>query len=266
VQRVWVGGTCAGLVLSLSGCPNPGMYTTPRTLDPRKVQWQAATEVIGVNYNGRQVIALGDGSQVGPGPSKIVQGNVSEIAPMVPSFGVRVGVAEGFEVGLRIPNLDSLAVDFKIRLLEGRFDVALDPGIQGFYTGYPDPGSPPFGVFYLQAPVLLAINVSEDLSLVLSPGFAYELTTATETCGCGPDNVGTFTAVWGAATASGPMARLGAGFDFRITKTFAIHPELTFMQEFGDEKLQLWVAGIGFNMGAQPDYSDLAQATSPPAL
>jgi hypothetical protein len=130
---------------------------------------------------------------------------------MVPSFGVRVGVADGFEVGLRIPNLDSLAVDFKIRLLKGRFDAALDPGIQGFYTGYPDPGSPAFGVFYLQAPVLLGINISEDLSLVLSPGFAYELTTATETCGCGPESVGPFTAVWGAATASGPMARLGAG-------------------------------------------------------
>jgi len=249
MQRFFVGGVCAGFVLVLSGCPNPNMYTTPRTLDPGRVEWQVAPEVIGVNYNVKTA-----GTDANGNPTT-VQTNVSGVLPMVPSFGARIGVAEGLDVGVRLQNLDSLAADLKIRLLKGRFDIAVDPGIQGFYASA---NSTSFGVFYLHAPVLLGLNFSDRFTLVVSPGFVYSVTTATVNDGSG---------VQGASTASGPMGRLGVGFDFRITEKFAIHPELTFMQEFGNENLLLWVAGVGFNIGAQPDYSDLAQPApvAPPA-
>jgi hypothetical protein len=62
------------------------------------------------------------------------------------------------------------------------------------------------------------------------------------------------------------MARLGAGFDFRVSRKLAIHPEVTLVRQFtGSQDLLLWVGGIGFNFGAQPDYSDLARAPNPPA-
>ena len=243
MKRVWLVGACAGLVLSLSGCPNPNMYTTPRTLDPGTVQWQVAPEVIGVSYNATTTDVNGNP----------VTQNVSAALPMVPSFGARVGVADGFDVGVRLQNLDSLAADFKIRLYKSMFDVAVDPGLQGFYASTNNNG---FGVVYFHVPVLLGLNFSDKVSLVLTPGFVYSVATASVNNGSG---------VQGAATATGVMGRLGLGFDFRIGKKFAIHPELTFMKQFtGNGDALLWIGGIGFNIGAQPDYSDLASGEGPP--
>jgi hypothetical protein len=242
------------------------MYTTPRTLDPGKVQAQAAFDVIGVNYNVKYPQQLYvNGNLVGH--PFTAQTTLSGALPMAPSEGARVGVSNGFDVGFRLQNLDSLAADFKIRLLKGRIDVALDPGIQTFSEfencNFAFQCGETWGVYYLSAPLLLGINFSQSVSLVLSPGFVYAVTSP-----AGVVNVnssGSDTAIELAGQASGPMGRLGVGFDFRITRLLAIHPEVTFLQEYGGDNLLLWVAGIGFNIGAQPDYSDLAQRAPPSA-
>jgi hypothetical protein len=241
VKTVWLGAACAWLTISLSGCPNPNMYTTPRTLDPGKVQWQVAPEVIGVSYKATTTTSDANGNPVASTT------NVTAVLPMIPSFGVRVGLVEGLDLGVRLQNFDSLAADLKIRLLRGRFDVAIDPGLQGFYESLNGTG---VGVVYLHAPVLLAYNFSEKASLVLSPGFVYSLVTAT---------VNDASGVTGSASASGAYGRLGLGFDFRVIPALAIHPEITFMQEFGNENALIWIGGVGFNIGAQPDYSDLRE-------
>jgi hypothetical protein len=247
MKRVCLVGACAGLVLTLSGCPNPNMYTTPRTLDPGTVQWQVAPEFIGVNYNTNVQTVDANGNPI------TVRQSESFSTPMVPSFGARIGLVDGFDLGLRLQNLDSFAADFKIRLFKSMFDVALDPGLQGFYATVNNTSA---GVVYFHVPVLLGVNFSDRVSLVLTPGFVYSVTSATATNASGAT---------GAATATGVMGRLGIGLDFRITKKFAIHPELTFMKQFtGDQDLLLWVGGIGFNIGAQPDYSDLATGEGSP--
>jgi hypothetical protein len=59
------------------------------------------------------------------------------------------------------------------------------------------------------------------------------------------------------------MARLGCGLSFRVSRRFAFHPEVTFLKPVGQGVL-VTIVGIGFNLGAQPDYSDLAGTPSAP--
>src|SRR5580658_10691598 len=244
MMRVWLGGASVGVVLALSGCPNPNTYTTPRTLDPGTVQWQVAAEGIGVDYKARYGSTDSNGNPI---KTDVLAG-----LPMLPTFGVRFGAAEGLEIGLRLPNGEPFAADTKIRLLKGPLDVALDPGLQ-LYLASANNNS--FAAFYLHAPVLLGFNFSQNVSLVLSPGLAYAQNTATNVYATG---------VAGSSTAAGFMARLGVGFDFRVSRRFAVQPEVTLMRQFtGSEDLLLCVGGIGFNFGAQPDYSDLASGPKP---
>lgn len=227
-------------VFFMSGCPSPNTYTVPRTLDRGQVQWQVAAEFIGVSYNQPTTNVNANGT------TSTQNHTVSASAPMLPTFGARIGLADGFELGVRAANLDSLAADGKIRLLKGRFDLALDPGIQGYYVSVDDVS---LGVVYFHLPVLVGFNFNKDITLVLKPGIIYSIATASASDGSG---------VEGAATARGLFGDFGAGFDFRIGKHFAIHPEVTLMPQFGESNNALfWVAGIGFNIGAQPDYSDL---------
>jgi hypothetical protein len=221
-MRVLRGAAFVGAVVVLCGCPNPNTYQTPRTLDPGAIQVNIAAEGIGASYGGGSVWA-----------------------PMLPSVGVRVGVADGLDLGFREQNFDSLGADAKIRLVKGSFDLALDPGLQVFYANIDSEG---LGVFYFHLPVLLGFNVSRNVSIVASPGVVYDLLTASNVSGGG--------GVTGSASASGFLGRLGLGVDFRVSKKLAIHPEVTVMDNFGDGGT-IWVFGIGFNVGAQPDYSDL---------
>ncbi len=104
--------------------------------------------------------------------------------------------------------------------------------------------------------MLLGFNFSQNASLVLPPGLAYAQNTAAS-------NVYA-TGVAGSSTAAGFMARLGVGVDFSVSRGLAIQPEVTLMRECtGSEDLLLCVGGLGFNFGAQPDYSDLATAEKP---
>ena len=208
------------------------------------MQWQLAPEVIGVDYSARYGSTDASGN--------LVKTKVSSVWPMAPTFGARIGVAEGLEIGLRAPNLEPLAADAKICLHKGRLDVALDPGLQLYYGSANGNG---FAAVYLHAPLLFGINLSERVSLVLSPGLVYAGNTASGVVPSG---------VTGSSAAEGFMARLGAGFDFRVDRKLAIHPEVTLVRQFtGSEDLLLCVGGIGFNFGAQPDYSDLASAPKP---
>jgi hypothetical protein len=237
----------------LCGCPSPNNYTVPRTLDRGQVQWQVAAEFIGVSYNQPTTTTNANGT------TSTQNQNVSASAPMLPTFGARIGLADGFDLGLRVANLDSLGIDGKIRLLKGRFDLAVDPGIQGYYVTVDDVS---LGVVYLHLPLLAGINFNKDITLVLKPGIIYSVATASASSGSG---------VEGVASSTGVFGDFGAGFDFRIGKRFSIHPEVTVMPQFGASNNALvWVGGVGFNIGAQPDYSDLDDsapetAPAPPA-
>jgi hypothetical protein len=243
--------------LLLPGCPDPNLYTTPRTLDPGDVQFQIAPELIVVDNP--PPVSLAPGTTVYPGRTSF---------PMA-TFGARVGVLDGFEFGMR-DNFGGLAMDAKVRLLKGRLDVALDPGFQMMYAA---DGSP----IYFQAPVLLGVNVWDWLSVVLSPGFAYATAASwpsSETPGPPPVFAPTSAGSGGGTlqvspmgaldAASGAMARIGIGVSLRLARRFAIHPELTLLKPVRQSVL-VTIVGIGFNFGAQPDYSDLAGTPSAPS-
>jgi hypothetical protein len=245
--------TVAGCSL-LCGCLNPNTYTTPRTLNPGDVQFQVAPEFYGGSF-----------TQTVPRPNGIgvTTQTTSFGVPTLPSFGVRYGLADGFELGGRVPNLTSLAFDGKIRLLKSRLDLAVDPGLQAQYfsEGSTTDASgqtvtQSTAVFSFHLPVLLGINLSDKFSIVLSPGVAYALATTSITTGD----------TYAQATGStGLMVRGSLGVEYRFSKKFALHPEGTVLRGFGDTEPLLYLIGIGINFGAMPDYSDLAETTAAPA-
>ncbi len=238
---------CAAAAAFLPGCPNPDLYTTPRTIDPGTVQFQVALEGIGATYNGTQTTTTNTANPT----TQTQQVSESFFLPMVPTVGVRVGLADGLELGARIPNLDSLAADLKVRLLKGTLDLAIDPGLQGFYLSVGDVGG---GILYFHVPLLVGFNVSKSVSLVATPGIGFAVATLSSDGGNSSQQV---------AGTTGVLGRLGFGVNFRLSKKFSIQPEVTFMKAFADTDALIYVFGLGFNIGAQPDYSDLDGTGTP---
>ena len=241
----------------LSGCPNPNLYTTPRTLNPGDFQVQVAAEGIGANFNSTTTTPNANGTGTTTQTS-----SASFLLPMIPTVGVRYGVAEGFEFGARVANFDTIAADGKIRLLKGTLDLALDPGLQFIYLGsisssdsQGNSTSASVGVIYFHVPLLVGFNVSPTVSLVASPGFVYAVTTA---------NVSSSNQTQEATLSSGILGRLGFGVNIRTSKRLSIQPEITFMKAFQNTDALLYIFGLGFNIGAQPDYSDLGGGGAPP--
>jgi hypothetical protein len=239
--------TPALAALLLCGCPNPNTYTTPRTLNQGDLQLQVAAEAFGASFN--QTVP---NQNVGTHTE-----TASVFTPVLPTVGVRYGLADGFELGARVTNLDSLSLDGKIRLIKGTFDLAVDPGVQGYYLSVSGSDAAnqttnsSAAVFYFHVPVLLGLNLSEATSIVLSPGFTYGAATTSITSGNNTQQAG---------GATGVMGRLGAGVDIRLSKKFALHPEITFIKSFTDSEALLYLFGLGFNIGAQPDFSDMRGA------
>jgi len=231
---------CAGATLFLCGCPNPNTYTAPRTLDPGGFQFSVAPELYG--FSVKTSTATIDPVTNAPTTQS---STASFFTPTLPTVGVRYGVVNNFEIGARLPNLDSVAFDGKVQFVRGGVDLAIDPGAQAFFVGTSDGSA---GVFYLHLPLMVGVNLSEKVTLVLAPGIVYTVATAT---------VVTSNSAQQGATATGVMARLSAGVDIRVTKRIALHPELTFMKGFDSSEALLYVFGFGLNFGAQPNYSDI---------
>jgi hypothetical protein len=218
----------AGIGLLLCGCPNPNTYTVPRTLDPGEMQATLSPELFGFHYRSNT-------------------GSVTGLTPTAPSFGVRYGLSDGVELGGRLSSMSSPVVDAKIQLVRGVVDVAIDPGVQLLYLFVSGSTETEF-LFNLYGPVLVGINLSRSVTLVASPGVGYGLATSRLN---GATNIQT------AAGAAGFTGRIGFGVDIRTGKRFAVHPEVTVMRIFDNAQTYVGILGLGLNMGAMPDYSDL---------
>ncbi len=221
-----------GLVTLLgSACPNPNTYTTPRTAGSGKINHSLAPEAWGVT------------------------GTVSGTFPTLPTYTLRIGVGDRFEIGGRVANMSSLGADLKWNFLRSKgFDAAFDPAFQVFQIGVNDSSgtSSKITVSYLHVPLLLGLNLSRAVTLVATPGFVYAITSAEVTSTDSSDQ----------AAASGALARMGFGADFRVNQGFAIHPEITFMRGLGSEATMLYIIGVGFNFGSLPNFDDV---DGPPA-
>jgi hypothetical protein len=219
----------AAVALLLSGCPNPNAYTVPRTLDPGEIQATLSPELFAYRYRS------GGGSVIG-------------VTPTAPSFGVRYGLSDGVEVGGRLSGMFSPVVDSKIRLVRGAVDMAIDPRIQLLYL-YVSGSTETELLLELYGPLLVGINLSPTLTLVASPGIGYGLATSRLSSSTSGAEI--------AAGAAGFMASLGVGVDVRTGKHFAVHPEFTVIRVFDSAQTFMGIFGLGLNMGAMPDYSDL---------
>ncbi len=216
----------------LSGCPDPNTYGTPRTLAPGDFQLQAALGGWGGTASGNTHFSAG-----------------------LPSLGVRYGLADRVDVGARVVNFTGLGGDTKINLVRGRFDLAVDPGVQAFHiigTAMNNQTASPVEVLQFHVPLLLGYNFDEDRTLVLTPGFvATAVAGNVQVTGALPDQI--------AFATPGVGARLGLGLNIRTSDTFSWQPELTAYHEINAVDAWVYVFGIGGNIGAQPDYSDLAE-------
>lgn len=198
--------TCA---LAAAGCPSPNTYTTPRTLPPGKFNLLIATEGWGA--------VTSDG--VG-------------FVPTLPTFGVRVGVMDRVELGARLPNMLSAALDAKINLLRGDVDIAIDPGVQWYRWRDSTSSEPVLGtgtVIHTQLPILVGFHPSANATIVVMAGPSLSTSSGTSSA-----------LLFGQA---------GIGADLRITRRFSIFPQVTFLGGF---EASLFAAGVGFNFGGAP--------------
>jgi hypothetical protein len=223
-----------GAALLLQGCPNPNVYQTPRTTPKGSVSHTVAAEGIGFSA-----------TEEATGQS------VSGFFPTLPSYSLRVGVADEVDIGFRLANMSSLGADAKWNFVRGQtLDVAVDPGVQWFrWSTTVDNETTSADIVYANLPVLVGINIAEPLSLVIVPGITYAYSSAS-TSGGGSD---------AATSADGVMARVGFGFNLRVSQRFAIQPEVTLLRQFNDDPAALYIAGLGFNFGALPGFDDLAK-------
>jgi hypothetical protein len=225
--------------LWLSGCPNPSLYTTPRTVAPGSFVHSITLE--GFGYIGE--------SKRPDDPRTPANEEAAErrsgFTPTLPSYQLRIGVLPTIDIGIHIHNLSSLGADFKWNPIRGFFDLAIDPAFQYFTIGNTvGPGeSITAHVFYFHAPVLLAINPTEWMSVVMTPGFTYGFYTGQVV---GADM---------ASTIKGALFRGSLGLQFRIWENFAIHPEASILKALEGPGITYNV-GVGFNFGSLPSYED----------
>src|SRR5690606_1636437 len=121
-------------------------------------------------------------------------------------------------------------------------DLAIDPGMQWLSAG--------FSVYHIHVPLLVGLNLSDRVTLVLTPGIMYGINTYS-TGNSDLDND-----LSRLLSADGLYGRAGLGVNLRITPRFAIHPEVTFLRSFKDDDRDNTVSGamsymfgIGFNFG-----------------
>jgi hypothetical protein len=235
----WLGirlGVLVGGAALCTGCPNPNTYGTPRTTPAGRVQHTLAVEGIGLKFD--QPVARSDGST----------GTRSDGAtlPNLPSYQLRVGVADEVDIGVKVLNMSAIGADVKWNFIKGdTFDMAAVPGFQVLHYSVNNAG---FTQFYGNLPLLFGINVSDAVTIVPSAGVTYSLSS-----GSASDNDGNSAAF----SEGGLWLRGGIGFNFRISPKFAMHPEITFLKNLPDENeidALLYTFGLGFNFGALPVY------------
>jgi hypothetical protein len=237
------------LGLLASGCPNPNIYGSPRTLPAGKVSHTIAVEGVGYHFTRRDAYVEQEG----------LPRTASAATLVPPSYSLRVGIADRFDFGFRAANMSSLGVDIKGNFLRSEvLDLALDPFVQWSFLGGVD-------TTHVHLPLLVGFNASPKITVLLTPGMMYGVSSFKYA------NDADLSELKQLMGTNGFYARLGLGLDARLSKKFAIHPEITVLKALNPptdsvfESTLMYTFGFGFVLGAQPDYSDLAGAAPPAA-
>jgi hypothetical protein len=227
------------LAVALPGCPDPSTYGTPRTLPPGKGQHMVAAE--GIYVAGKVPTVDASGATT----NKFNDSGTL----MPPTYQYRHGIVDRVDAGVRVTGASGLGADVKLNFVRSVVDLAIDPGVQWVYV----PTGDGFSVFYLHAPLLAGVNVTEKITLVLTPGIVYAATS-----GSSASNVR-----HAIVSSGGALARLGLGVNVRTGRILSIMPEVTAMRAFNDTQGIIVVGGVAFKMGAQP-LTDSELAEPPP--
>jgi hypothetical protein len=237
-------GVLVVFAVFVAGCPNPNTYGVPRTTPPGKVSHSLALEA----FNVSAVTARSTGGRVQTERN-------SATFPHLPSYLLRIGLDDRVDLGLRVANLSTLGADVKWNFIRtSAFDLAVDPGVQLAYyslnaAGTNASGSESIFLYNLHAPLLFGINAG-DVTFVPSAGVMFGGTS---------QNVTTTTDRDATDTAIGTQTfylRAGLGVNVRVSRGFALHPEVTVLRGFTVIEPMFVTFGVGFNFGALPRYGD----------
>lgn len=233
------------LGLAATGCPNPNTYGTPRTVPKGRVAHTIAAEGVGYRLTRRDEYV-----------SESEPKSVATTIPVMPSYMLRVGILDRLDFGFRAANFTSLGVDLKANVLRTpSFDLAVDPMVQ--WAGLV------VDTTHLHLPLLIGVNLSDSFSIVATPGIMYATSNL--------DNEEGLKDIEQLMGTTGFSMRFGLGFDARVSKKFAVHPEITFLRALNPptdtvfKDVTIFVFGVGFNLGALPDYSDVGGSAEPVA-
>jgi hypothetical protein len=178
-----------------------------------------------------------------------------------PTYTLRLGLGQSWEIGARIGNLSSLGGDFKWNFLRSsRIDLAIDPAFQVYEVTPNDSNGISTTFSFYHVPLLVGVNLSRRASLVFTPGVSWGFAS-------GGSERFTNGLHDGSNTSTGALGRFGVGVDLRMWPGVALHPEVTFLRRLGASdypKTILYVVGLGINFGAMPNYDDV-NGDPPPA-
>jgi hypothetical protein len=204
------------LALSSSGCVAAGLYTTPDTLAPGKVQAVGAFEAWQLTRNvGRPAGALfGDRHEGAEGFS------------IIPAGIVHVGVADGLEAGLGFAR-----ADVKVRL--ARTDpvgVAIDPVAR--YVVTPDGGGE-----VVELPLVVGVKAADCATIVANLGGSYLRFPTAEAA-----------EAWETTFA----VRAGLGVRIRVHRLVALQPEITYIRSVQGAGVDWLSGGLAVDVGGIP--------------
>lgn len=224
-------------VLALSctalGCASQGIYTSPRTIAPGRLQHNAFVEF--------QAVSRGSGSGVYP----------------IPALGymARYGLARQIEGGARVTVLGVFGIDLKLQLVRSRgFDFAVDPSAVTAWT-----------VGYLHLPLVAGINLSPSLQVLLGARYSYGFALLRGIGG----SIGSSACVPSVSSTMGLEIRdlavcdstVGAMAGFRYVtgsarSGIALQPEYNISRTIaGNEEVTLHTFALSVSFGALPPFS-----------
>ena len=202
-----------------TGCPNPNSFVVPRTVPAGKVQHTIALEGIGFKPARYQ---SDDGSSTAQGVT-------------APSYALRVGLFDGFDVAGHLYNSISPGLEIKYNPIRSRlFDVALNPGVQF--------GKQDERIWHLAMPI--GWNALRGLTVIATPGASI------------------VDSEYGWVQYAGPilaeeqvLGRFSLGVYLRMTPNVAVHPAMTLLRDIDGEDT-IFLGGVGFHLGRLPEYPD----------
>jgi hypothetical protein len=240
-KRRWHLGEALGtaLLTLLSGCGVGGYntYATPRTTPKGRTQGAVFTQ--GVGFAG----------EIGKTSRRV-------ILPVLPSFGMRLGLADDVDMGTHLSMTPGtfeagaaieFATDLRYQIVHGHaLELAIDPGVTVAQVagvavsdarGYQHDQDIAFWTF--DAPLVTGVNLSNSVAIVLTTGILYGLRA--------PDAEPDWAAING-RWLGGFAPRVGLGLHDDSGR-FAFHPEGTLaFATRGGERRVIYTLGVAFEI------------------